>query len=75
MKPFIKMNVVSKYTPKIERMERQVRENPNDYQTKIRLAKMYSEEFEYVKRQRINHNKGEVAKYIKEQELKYEKHE
>lgn len=75
MKPFKKMNVVSKYTPKISRMEQHIEENPNDYQTKISLAKLYSTEYEHVKKLRSNMMKREVAKFIKEQELAYEKHE
>ena len=75
MKPFKKMNIVSKYTPKIARMEQHILENPNDYQTKISLAKLYSTEYEHVKKLRSNMMKREVAKYIKEQELAYEEHE
>lgn len=73
MKPFQRMNVISKYTPKIERMENHIEEHPYDYQTKIALAKLYGEEYEYVKRQRINQKRAEIAKYQKEQEMKYAK--
>lgn len=75
MKPFKKMNVISKYTPKIERMEQHLEENPFDYQTKISLAKLYGKEFENLRDRRTNFLKGEVARYIREQESKYEKHE
>ena len=75
MKPFRKMNAISKYTPKIERMEQHLEENPFDYQTKISLAKLYGKEFEHLRDRRTNFLKGEVARYKREQERKYEKHE
>ena len=77
MKPFKRMNVISKYTPKIERMEQHIKDNPSDYQTKISLAKLYGTEYEYIKRQRTNAMKRDIARFKKEieQELAYEKHE
>lgn len=75
MKPFKRMNVISKYTPKIERMEQHLKDNPFDYQTKISLAKIYGKEFEHIRTLRTNRMKREVAMYMREQEMKYEKHE
>lgn len=68
MKPFKKMETITKYTPKIERMEKHIEEHPSDYQTKISLAKLYGEEFNYLRKKRVDYMKSEVAKYKKETE-------
>ena len=75
MLPFKRMETISKYTPKIERMEKHIQENPNDYQTKISLAILYGKEYQFVKKQYRDRMHKKIAMYKKEQESNYEKHE